>query len=178
MKLLTLERVPLRPELRLDPRITELTRMRIDGPRPINLSQFPLHGREPPTHLGRLPIRQDLDRSLIDRSCGRQTEVGCSFRDVDREHLEFVRVLDGRGGPIVDPHGAFGETMLLFQLGVHQVQRFAELGGAVLEGLFEEVTGSLQLLPAISSDKFREIDVPDFKGDREVEQLDAAFIDL
>lgn len=144
----------------------------------VDFSQFPLHLGESPAHLGRLSIRQRIQSSLVDGSSGRQPKVGCSLGDIDGEHFELVGILHGRCSSIVDAHGPFRKTVLLFQLGIHEEQGFAELLRAILEGLFEQVSCSLQLFPAVTFDEFGKVDVPDLKGDREMKQLDTSFIDL
>ena len=68
--------------------------------------------------------------------------------------------------------------MLLLELRVHEVERLAEFRRAVLECLLKEVSGAFEFLPAISFDEFGEVDVPDFKGDGEVEQLNTPFVNL
>jgi hypothetical protein len=68
--------------------------------------------------------------------------------------------------------------VILLELGVHEVERLAELGRAVLECLLKQVARPLELLAAVSLDKLGEVDVPDLESDGEVEQLDAAFVDL
>lgn len=35
-------------------------------------------------------------------------------------YIELIRILYRGGRPVVDVHGPFSETMLLFQLGIHQ----------------------------------------------------------
>jgi hypothetical protein len=68
--------------------------------------------------------------------------------------------------------------VILFQLGVHEEERLAELLGTVFECLLKQVPCSLELLSSVSLDELGEVDVPDFESDREVEELDTSFVDL
>lgn len=68
--------------------------------------------------------------------------------------------------------------MLLLELRVHQEQRLAELRRALLERLLEKVARALELGAAVALDELGEVDVPELEGDREGEELDAAFVDL
>jgi hypothetical protein len=175
---LTLERVPLLPELWHDSWVAELTGVGIDRSGSIDLSELPLHLGETSAHLGRLLVWQLLQRSLVDWSRGGQSKVGGGFGDIDSEHLKLIRVLHGRGGSVVNAHSALGETMIFFQLGVHEEEGLAELLWTILEGLFEQVSSSLKLLAAVSLDEFGQVDVPDLEGNGEVEQLNTTFVNL
>ena len=178
LPVLTLERVPVGPELGHDARVAELTGVGVNRPGSVNLAQLPLHLRKSSTHVGCLPIRQRLEGSLIDWSRGWQTEVRSRLGNVNDEHFVLVGILDRRGGAIVDAHRAFCQTVVFFQLGVHEEEGFAVLFGTVFEGLLEEISRAFELFTAIPLDEFGEVNVPDFKGDREVEQLDSSFVNL
>lgn len=175
---LTLEAVPLFPELGHNPRVAELTGVGVDSPSSVDLAQLALHLCETTTHLRCLLVRQRFQCPLVDRSCGRQAKVGRRLRNVDREHLELVRVLDCRRSTVVYPHSALCKTVLLFQLGVHEVEGLAELLRAVLQRLLEQIPRTFQLLAAVSLDELGQVDVPDFESDREIEQFDASLVDL
>lgn len=175
---LTLERVPIGPEFGHDARVAELTGVGVNRPGSVNLAQLPLHLRKSSTHVGCLPIRQRLEGSLIDWSRGWQTEVRGCLSNVDDEHFVLVGILDRRGRAIVDAHGAFCQTVVFFQLGVHEEEGFAILFGTVFESLLEEISRAFELFTAIPLDEFGQVNVPDFKGDREVEQLDSSFVHL
>ncbi len=152
--------------------------MRINRPRSIDFPQLPLQSSESHTHLGRLPVWQHLDSTLIDGSSRRKPKVGCGFGDINGVHFEFVVVLNRGGRPIVDPHSTFGETVLFLELSVHQEKRFAELLGALVQSLFEEISCTFQLGSSISDNKFREIDIPKLKGNGEAEKIDSSFVHL
>ena len=152
--------------------------MRVNRSRTVNLTQLPLHLREAAAHVRRLPIWQRFKRSLIDRSSCWQAKVGSRFRDIDGEHFKLVGILNSRRGSVVDTHGALGKTVIFFQLGVHKEERLAVFLRAVFQSLFEKVSCSFELFTAVSLDKFGQVNVPDFEGDREVEQLDTSFVYL
>lgn len=141
--------------------------MRVDSTSSVDLSQFPLERSETKTHVGRLPVWQDLNGTLIDRSGGGETEVGGSLGDVDGEHLarsnerqetgcmkygyvrwtdlHLVIILHSGSSTVVDPHSSLGETMLLFQLGVHQEDGLAEFLRTLFQSLFKQISCSFQL---------------------------------
>ena len=68
--------------------------------------------------------------------------------------------------------------MLFLELGVHEVEWLAKLGGTVLECLFEQVASTFELFPAVAPNKLGKVDIPNLKSDGEVEKLDTSFIDL
>ena len=152
--------------------------MTVDGSGSINLTELPLHLCESSTHLSSLLIRQSLQRPLVDRSRGRKTKVGGRFFDVNCKQFELVGILNSRGGSIVDTHRSLGQTMIFFQFGVHEEERFAEFLRTILQCLLEQISGTFELFAAISLDEFGEVDVPDLKRDGEVEQLNTTLVDL
>lgn len=152
--------------------------MSIDGSRSVDLAELALHRGEAAAHERRLLVGQTLDGALVDRSRGGQAKVGGRLGNVDGEHVKLVGVLHGCASAVVDAHRALGQTVLLLKLGVHEVQRLAELGGAILQCLLKQVAGSLQLLAAVASNKLGQVNVPNLEGHREVEQLDASLVHL
>lgn len=68
--------------------------------------------------------------------------------------------------------------MLFLQLGVHEVERLAELFRAVFEGLFKQVSCTFEFLAAVTLNKLREVNIPDLESDGEVEQFDSPFVHL
>ncbi len=85
--------------------------------------------------------------------------------------------------------------MFLLECAVHEEDRFARLGRALLQSLFEEIPCPFNLgatleitcqmkvfdywsITNMSLDEFGEIDVPNFKRDWEREELDSTFIYL
>lgn len=86
--------------------------------------------------------------------------------------------------------------MFLLECAVHEKDRFARLGRALLQSLFEEIPRTFNLGAALeitcqmnqvfdywsmtnmSLDEFGEIDVPNFERDWEREELDSTFIYL
>jgi len=84
---LTLERVPFRPESRVNSWVAELRSVSVDSSGPIDLSEFPFEVGESKAHLSGLRVGEDLDGSLIDGSGGGKSEVGGGLGDVDGEHL-------------------------------------------------------------------------------------------
>lgn len=178
VQVLTLERVPFCPEVRDDSRVAELTGMGIQRAGAIDFSELALHLRKSATHPCRLGVGQALDSALVDWPRGRKTEICSRLGNVDGVHVETVRILHGGGSAIVNSHGAFRQTVLFLQFGVHQIKRLAELRWTVFERLLEQVSRSLELLAAVSTDKLGQVDVPDLEGDWEVEELDSAFVHL
>jgi hypothetical protein len=64
---------------------------------------------------------------------------------VRRTDLHLVIILHSGSSTVVDPHSSLGETMLLFQLGVHQEDGLAKLFRALFQSLLKEISSSFQL---------------------------------
>ena len=122
--------------------------------------------------------RRTFQSTLVDGPCGRETIVLRRFRDVDRKHFKLILIRHHLRRAVQDRHRALRQTVLLLELCVHQEQRLAELGRALLERLLEEVARALELGATVALDKLGEVDVPELEGDGEGKELDAAFVNL
>src|SRR5262245_11468614 len=118
-------------------RVGKLTSMGIYCSCTINLTHTPLHISEPKTHLPRVPIRQDLNRLLVNCPRRRDPESTRRFPDVEFKHLEPVVIAHGTCRTLVDAQGMSCQPVLLFQFAVKKVQRFREFRWTVHQGLFK-----------------------------------------
>jgi hypothetical protein len=59
--------------------------------------------------------------------------------------------------------------VIFFQLGVHEEQGFAVLFWAVFQSLLEKISRPFELFAAVSLDEFGQVNVPNLKGNGEME---------
>lgn len=154
------------------PGVAELTGVGKDCTSPVDLSQLALESGEAQAHLGRLVVRERLDRALVDGSGGGEAKVCGGLGDVEGEHLATARVseiegqikaakkkthlhaigvLHGGRRAVVDRHRSLGQAMLLLKLTVEEEDGLGELGRAVLEGLLEQIPCSLKLVATLEA---------------------------
>lgn len=76
-----------------------------------------------------------------------EEELGA--RDVHLEHLGTVGGPHGLGGTRIDVHRVPDEAVFLLEARVEQIEVAGVLGGALVDGLLEEVTRTLKLGAAL-----------------------------
>lgn len=64
--------------------------------------------------------------------------------------IKFIGILYRSSRPVVNVHGPFSETVLLFQLGIHQEEWLAELLRAFLQRLLEQVSSTFELRTSLN----------------------------
>ena len=106
---------------------------------PVDFAESSFHLREFETHIPSFSIREGGDCPFVDRTSGGEAEVRGRFGDVEVEHFEFVFVGDCASCSFVDSHRMSGEATLFFQVTIHEVQSFSELGRAAFYRLLEEI---------------------------------------
>lgn len=92
--------------------------------------------------------------------------------------LELVALVDTLDSHFVDTHGAFGQTMFLLELAVHQQQALGIFGWALERSLLEQVSSTLHLGAAEALDKLGEVGVEQFELDGVAEEVESAFVHL
>jgi len=147
-----------------------------NGAGTINLAQFALEVGVAEAHIADAAFGEDFDGSLVDLACGRDTKGLCRLLDVEQKGILAAGGIDGFGGSVVDLHGVSCEAIVLLKLGVHDVQRLAQLGGAAIQRLLKQVAGTLELVTAIVRDKLGQVRVPDLKGDGVLERVNASLV--
>ena len=70
-------------------------------------------------------------------------KIGCG------PYLESVLVLYDLGSPIIDSHGALRKSVFLLKGGVHEEDRLAMFGRALLKSLFKQISCALDFLAAL-----------------------------
>lgn len=153
--------LPFLPELSVGARVAELGCVAVDRTCAINLAESTFHLCKLEAHLLGFLIGEGGDGPLVDRSRGRQSEVGGRLRDVELEHLESVFVRDCSGRTFVDSHGVSRQSTLFFQVSVHEIEGLGELRRASIQRLFEEVSQTLDT--DLTVHRLGQVEVPEFE---------------
>mmetsp|Transcript_11925 Transcript_11925/g.34443 ORF Transcript_11925/g.34443 Transcript_11925/m.34443 type:complete len:370 (-) Transcript_11925:1039-2148(-) len=135
--------------------------MREDGPGAVDLAKFLLHRGILNGHLLRIHVGQQFDGLLVDLPGAGHTVEGLRLADVEHIHVEALGLFHSLNGTVVDGHGVAHKPVLLLQFGILEEELGRCVRGAVLEGLFKEVSSALELIAGIALDEAVQVLVPE-----------------